>query len=219
MEKEIWKEIEGYPNYCVSNKGRIKNLNRNKILKGTSNGRYKVVLIGGKNYKRFYLHRLVAMTFIPKPKEYEDIDISNLEVDHINGDVLDNCVENLRWCTKKENCNYQLHKDNLSKSLKGKIPWNKGVKRFLSEETYKIIAEKAKKRCSVKEKCSNYNKGKKVLQYDLDGNFIKEWINASRAAEFYKCASTLIYGVCNNRPHCNTAKGFIWRYKEESVAI
>lgn len=213
---EEWKEIPGYEdNYAVSNLGNYKNIKKNKILKGSTNGKYKIILVGGRNYKRFYLHRILAKLFIPIPNEYVNIKEEDLEVDHINGNTFDNNIQNLRWCTKKENCNFELHKDNLSKSLKGKAPWNKGIKRFMSEESYKIISEKAKIRCSNKENCSYYNKGKRVLQYDLNGNFIKEWPNSERAAEFYNCSNSLINAVCIKKPHCKTAVGYKWEYKKQ----
>lgn len=101
---EIWKDIEGYPNYQVSNMGRVKSLNYNrtgkeKILK-PSKCRYVMVGLNkdGKS-KHFSVHRLVASAFIPNP--------NNLPyINHINEIKTDNRVENLEWCTAKYNANY-----------------------------------------------------------------------------------------------------------------
>jgi hypothetical protein len=57
-----------------------------------SNG-YRMIRV---NYKTYCLHKLVAMSFIPNIYDKP-------EIDHINGDKLDNRVENLRWATKSEN--------------------------------------------------------------------------------------------------------------------
>lgn len=210
---EIWKDIKDYEGYYqVSTEGHIRNNITGKILKGSSNGLYRTILVGGKNYKRYYIHRLVALTFIPIPTEYKYYEIDELEVDHIDGDVNNNSVSNLRWCTKTENCNYDLHKENLSKALKGKSTWNKGVKRFLSEQTYCEISKKAKERLKDKTKHPMYNKGKKVIQYTIDGELVALWDNAERAAESVGCSSTQIYNCCKNKPHYNTAGGYKWLY-------
>lgn len=218
MENEIWKDVPEYEGlYQVSNYGRLLNCKTGRILKGTTNGKYAVFLIGGKNYTRYYAHRLVAILFVQKPNDLDDYDFEELEVDHINGNVFDNRADNLRWCTRKENCNYELHKSNLSKSLKGKTPWNKGVERFLSEETYEKLSQKAKERLKDKTKHPFYNKGTVVLQYSLNGDFIRSWANVSRAAEYYGCTPELIRNCCKEKPFCHTAKGFVWRYKEKEA--
>lgn len=218
MENEIWRDIPGYEGlYQVSSQGRIMNIKSGRILKGSTNGIYRTILVGGRNYKRYYVHRLVALTFIPIPDEYKDFEIDELEVDHVNGDVNNNSVSNLRWCTRNENCNYDLHKNNLSKSLKGKNAWNKGIKRFLNEDIYREISKKAKERLKEKTNHPMYNKGKRVCQYTVDGEFITSWDNAQRAAESIGCTSTLIYKCCKNKPHYNTAGGFIWKYEREAV--
>lgn len=103
---EIWKPIKGYEGlYEVSNFGRVKSLNYNrtgeeKILKFLENKKYlSVSLWKNKKYKQYKVHRLVAITFIPNPdnKPY---------VNHLDCDPSNNNVNNLEWCTQKENMQY-----------------------------------------------------------------------------------------------------------------
>lgn len=107
-----WRKIPGFPNYEVSNTGFVRN--GHKII-GTQcrrDGYIKCSL----TYKRFRLstsvHRLVAMVFIP-----------NLEnkpcVNHKNCNRADNRVENLEWCTYKENNNYGDIQVRHSRSIMG----------------------------------------------------------------------------------------------------
>lgn len=98
MNEEIWRVI--FVDYLVSNLGRVKSLKngKEKILSPfkASNGYLRVSLsIDGKQ-KNFAVHRLVAMAFIPNPK-------NKSQVNHIDGDKLNNCVENLEWVSSKEN--------------------------------------------------------------------------------------------------------------------
>lgn len=132
MNKEIWKDIEGYEGlYQISNLGRIKSYDRytnsslknnniicrkGKILKQSDDGSGYLQIVLNKNGKRksFKVHRLVAETFIDKSnfkhmsnENIKEIDINKLEVNHINEfDKKNNSVANLEWCTKLYNCNY-----------------------------------------------------------------------------------------------------------------
>ena len=104
MKEEVWKPIKDYEGlYEISNLGRVKSLNykrtgKEKILKNTvcNDGYLKVGLTKNGKDKVFRIHRLVAEAFIPNPENKPFID-------HINTIRDDNRIENLRWCTQKEN--------------------------------------------------------------------------------------------------------------------
>ena len=97
---EQWKQIEGFSNYEISNTGKVRNLTTGYILKGRlSKSGYLQVSIKNdetKTFKNQYIHRLVAIYFIPNPE-------NKREVNHINGDKTVNEVDNLEWVTPSEN--------------------------------------------------------------------------------------------------------------------
>ena len=139
--KEQWKPIAGYEGiYEVSNKGRVKSLDRvvnsarigftakikGQILKQRAqrDRYYRVGLSAHGKTRHYSVHRLVALAFIENPHNKE-------QVNHIDRDKLNNKVENLEWVTARENT--------LHARANGYNPNNNGEKNPQSKLTNKDV--------------------------------------------------------------------------------
>lgn len=143
--KEIWKDIKGYEGlYQISNYGRVKSMKRyvqgyrkdlrnEMILKAENHNGYKKIILTKDRYrKKFFVHRLVAMAFIPNPNNYPIIN-------HKDENRSNNCVENLEWCTHEYNLNYGNRNKKLSE-LMPKVLHSKAVLQ-IDKNTGQIINE------------------------------------------------------------------------------
>lgn len=100
LKKIVWKAIPGFTKYEASTDGQIRNCFTEKILKqNLKKGYYMVGLTGDGEQIHYYVHRLVALTYIPNPNDYDVID-------HIDNNKHNNNVKNLRWCTDAQNAKY-----------------------------------------------------------------------------------------------------------------
>lgn len=175
VENEIWKDVIGYEGkYAVSNIGRIKSLDycrsgRSKILKqgiGTT-GYYNVGLCINAKAITKKVHRLIAIAFIPNPENKGD-------VNHIDGNKLNNNVSNLEWNTRKENINH-AHRIGLSKNSDFAIKmfkerFSKKVVNIITGEEYASITE-----AEIKNGLKQYTLRHKLSKYctKKEGLFFK----------------------------------------------
>lgn len=142
--------VNGYEQYEINRSGdvyfkgdcmgkiRRKSKFVSKSLLKTGGGYYIIRL----NRKQFFLHRLLAEAFIPKPDHLKDIPFDQLEVDHIDGNSLNNSLQNLRWVTHKENLNNPITVQREKKSHIGLVSNIKGRKKvWIDRENnkYKMI--------------------------------------------------------------------------------
>lgn len=104
--------------------------------------------------------------------------------------------------------NHKCYKDpkrgkKISDKLKGrKITWEKGGLKNKGKSKPKGFGEKVSKRKSIP-----------ILQFDKQGNFIKEWKSLTEAANYYKIHPNNIGGALQNK--AKTSHGYIWKYKNK----
>ena len=218
--------------YSIDRSGNVFSHINGKILKPHPNHRgYLMVSLykDGKS-KKSTIHKLVAITYIPNPNNLP-------EIDHIDTNRQNNNVENLRWCTRKENCNnplslkhscdsrkgekHYLYGKSLSKETKAKMSTSR-IGHTVSKETRQkignanrghVMSEEQKQLLSELHKGKRMGKenqnAKKVRQYDKYGNFIKLWqCIADASRELVISASSISNCI---KGLTKTAGGFIWK--------
>lgn len=225
--------------YFITENGKCFNGNTGKFLKGQPNIKNKYVsfnltLPDGKK-KRCYAHRLVAIAYIPND------DPNKTEVNHKDGNKLNNCVDNLEWVSTRENVQNALAIE--LRKFDHVFCFNKN-KELVAE--YKTIREAAKavqtprsiiinalnqepkvlsanfywsKKPILGEtrEYKNLGKAKKVYQYDLNGKFVNKYSSTGEAARSLGVSSNSHIGECC-RGKIKSYKGFVWRYAEDIIS-
>ena len=189
MDREIWKDIPGYEGlYQVSDLGRVKSLDH---IRRNGKNRDNICLSKGK----------MLSQAIQKPSGYMFVSLSK------NGKTKGFRVHRLvaeAFLKNKNKYKCVNHKDeNKANNNVNNLEWCS----YLYNNNYGTKKERLK---AAQQK----RIGKKVNQYDINGNFIKQW-NCIMEAERYlkiKRANVSICACCKNK--CKTAYGYIWKYEE-----
>lgn len=183
---EIWTDIKGFEGkYQISNFGNVKSLSRTIIRKNGKKQTFKSrILKPCKNNKGYYLVSLDGKLYTIHRLVVENF-MNNLVVNHKNGIKTDNRIENLELISQKDNC------------IKA---WQQGLCENVRKNAYN---QKHKKQIRT---------SKSVIQYDLNGNKIKEFVSIRDAERQTRINNSNIIECCKLRR--KSAGGFIWNYKQ-----
>lgn len=144
MEEEIWRQSDfANGSYAFSNLGRVKNLRWNCITKGVPNSRGYLRICNTRTKTRIFIHREVARLFLGECSD-------DMIVNHIDGNPLNNNVNNLEYISQLDNTMHSIVK--LNKKTK-----------FDQEEELTI--------------CSKYSKGKRIYELAKEYNCNRDLID------------------------------------------
>lgn len=189
---ELWKDVEGFGDmYQVSNKGRVKSLDRavkqrngsvqikrGRVMSQTKNHKGYPLISFSKDNKRYSraVHRLVAIAFVENPE-------GKPQVNHIDGDKTNNNSDNLEWVTASENVVHALESGLMTPCIKN------------AKRASNIAREVNKKR---------------VSQYGLDGLYIETFESLIEAERKTNVSRKRISEAVRGRQ--KTAGGYVWKY-------
>lgn len=165
MEKEVWKFIDGYDGlYAISNFGKVKNIKTGKELATQYDGRYKTLQLSKNGiHKKNYIHRLIAVAFIPNESGKKCIN-------HIDGNKTNNNISNLEWVTHSEN-NKHAMKTGLNKAPKGS---NQNFSKLTNENVLEIckMLDDGESPANI---CDYYNVSNRTI-YDIKLGNTWSWL-------------------------------------------
>lgn len=162
IESKVVKEL---PQHTIYRNGEI--WNGNRFLTFSKSDKYLSICTINKSYK---VHRIICYAFCPIEGKNALSDYDDLQVNHKDGNQLNNNIDNLEWVTKSENIIHS-YDNNLNKKVRN------------------------------------------VLQYTLDGKFIKEYNSIAQASRESKEPEHRIRDIAKGKK--NSCAQFIWKFKNE----
>ena len=175
---KLWITIKCNNNYEINKIGQVRNKKTKRILKPSisNKGYYLITLSNNSNSHTYTVHKLVM-------EHFNRCAFDNEVIDHIDGNKLNNNIDNLEYVTQKENV-IRAWKNNLC------------------ENTRKSLFERKHKR--------KIKTSKPVAQYDLNGNFINKFVSIREAEEKTGVPNCRIIGVCKGKK--KTTHNYIFKY-------
>lgn len=196
MNQEVWRDVHGLGDYYqISSFGNVRSKDRKvwngkvyytkksrMIKKSISTTGYHIVNLvdGDGKSKMCKVHRLVACAFIPNPDNKPNIN-------HIDGDPLNNDVSNLEWCTQLENIKHAID-TGLRKTISNTIgeelinDYNSGIPIYELSKKYKVSTTSINKYFNKKQV-------KRLTKYNIDiecfKNDISNGLNNTQLADKY----------------------------------
>lgn len=188
MRKEIWKDIIGYEGfYQASNLGRIRSLDR--VSNYRNNG---TAIKKGKILKTYLVRGYIGCRLMVNGQPKNKL-VHRLVWEAFNGTIPEgyeiNHIDENPINNLLSNLSLITHRDNIN--------WGSRNKR-------------------VSEKQKQLMNSKKIIQYDLNKNIIKEWNSSWEIFREKNYSRKSIIGCCNNKYGFKTAYGYVWKYKEQS---
>lgn len=190
--KEIWRDIKGYEGiYQVSNLGNVKSLDRYIINKNGGKQFYNSCVLKTSpscDYLKVILSKnnkqKTCRIHILVAQAFIPNPENKPEVNHKDGNKQNNCVDNLEWCTRSKN----------------------------EKHAYLIgLANSSNKQKAIVSKYAKEHYSKRINQYDLNGNFIREWYSMHEVWRQLGIRPSYICRCCKGLR--NQTYGYIWKYK------
>lgn len=224
--------------YYITEDGKCYNNNTGKYLKGQLNNKngyfYYYLTLPDGTKTRQSAHRLVAKAYLSTPQK------GQTEVNHIDGNKLNNCVDNLEWVSPQKNQQhaienelrkfehiYCFNKDKVLvaeyKNIMEASRATKISKSIIQQEVNKEIKTLSGgfywSKLSILGKTKNYSnlgKSKPVNQYTLEGKYITTYSSTGVAAKAIHGNHSHIGECCRGK--IKSYKGFVWKYIEDIVS-
>lgn len=223
--------------YYITEDGKCYNEKTNNWLKGQINSKngyrtYHIALPSGKA-KRIYAHRAVAEAYLPNPEKKE-------QVNHKDGDKLNNCATNLEWVSCAENLSHALENGlrevrevycfSPDKCLVAIYKSCGEAGRAVGITQSQLYMELTKEEKTLTggfywsyslflgktKSYPNTGRAKKVNQYTLEGKYIMTYQSCGQAARATHSNNSHIAECCRGK--LKSHNGFVWRYLDDIVS-